>query len=604
MTETITVNAVDRSGVIQRKNVELVESAYLGEVGAGRFQVDDAAGTIDIPGWKAITVEQSSSTPARIFTGYTGRKGIRRGETYQTGAGREIDVSTYDLNDLLRRHVIRKRTGESAAAGGKRPAETVGERVTWLVASGFLDADDFGAVTYPSGTGMDKTDYRGQYPGDVLAACAKAVRFNYYIRWNTANAAAELVFRDDNASTADTCTLSISNDMADIDSTTVFAPAMEAELSVDPEDVYSGAYAAYDKGAVYEDRAATATAFADRDGITEDSGIKTAAKARLEAQTFLHESHTEEQILPVVLRLRASKVGLVQAGQRISTRMTHMANEGWDPAQYARILRKRITQPLNTDNDYDVHLDLSPQEDAPAAAQIVQTSFGFWGTGGSGLTPYHHLANPPSIGNTLIVMISMRSGSAGQHAYPIAPNTSSGLPRWGAGAWTELPLSVGGFTSTYVEEVAGNDAHDGISIFYKTVDSTSQDGTILNDYENVGIYEVSGLNMGTAVLARKNNQTATATFDVGTLGTVAVGELAFMISHSEPGYTGVISPPALAMAAGWYQTWYQGNYPFWSGPTRPVVWMGHAYGDGTAIDPVLTSSTARRWAGLAFKVGP
>lgn len=111
MAETITVNSVDRSGVIQRKNVEWVESAYLGEIGQGRLVIDDAAGSITVPGFKAITVEQSSSTPSRIFTGYAGRKGIRRGETYQAGASREYEVSTFDLNDLLRRKVIRQAGG-------------------------------------------------------------------------------------------------------------------------------------------------------------------------------------------------------------------------------------------------------------------------------------------------------------------------------------------------------------------------------------------------------------------------------------------------------------------------------------------------------------
>jgi hypothetical protein len=384
MAETITVNAVDRSGVIQRKNVEWAESAYLGEAAEGRFQIDDAAGTISIPGHKAITVVQSSSTPARIFTGYVGRKGIRRGETYTVGASREIEVATRDLNDLLRRHIIQG----DGQAGGNRPAETISARLTWLLASGFLDAEDFGAVTY-STVDVDKQDCRGLYPGDALAAMAKAVRFNYYLRYNAGEDAVELVFRDDNASSADTCTLSISNVESD-HSATCFPPFQEAELSQDPEHVYSGAYGTHAQGQVYETLPATATAFAERDGTIEDSGTRTDATMIRDAQTFLYESRDEEQLLPVTLRLRAAQVGLIQAGMRISTRMQHATPEGWEPARFARILRKRITQPLNTDNDYNVAVDLSPQETAlaPATCSADDTDAAtYFPLGGSGNTP-------------------------------------------------------------------------------------------------------------------------------------------------------------------------------------------------------------------------
>jgi hypothetical protein len=359
MTETITVNGVDRSSVIRRENVELVEHAYLGEVGQGRLQIDDAAGTITVPGFKDITVVQSDSTPSRIFTGFAHRKGIRRGETYSVGASREYGLATLDGNDLLRRRIIR-------GTDGKRPKETITQRTNWLVANelSLVDVFDFGAVA-SSTVKLDKADHRGQYPIDVLSAMAKAVSWNCYVRWNTTESAWELVWRNDNTSTADTCTLSISNVLSDVNGTTVFPPFQEAELNQDPEHVYSGAYATHAKGRVYETDASTATAFTERDGVTEDSGTRLDSTASRDAKRFLRNSDTEEQLLPVMIRVPSSKVGLVQAGQRISTRMSHMAPEGWDPAIYARILRLRRTQPRNTDAFYDLAMDLSPQEEGP-----------------------------------------------------------------------------------------------------------------------------------------------------------------------------------------------------------------------------------------------
>ena len=399
MTQTITVNETDRSSLVQRQNVEWAKSAYLGEVASGRLQVDDAAGTIVIPAHKEVNVEQDLSDFPRIFTGFTRSRKIRRGQTYTVGASREIDVQTVDGNDLLKRLVIRQ----------GRPAETIGERIEWLLDEWLPDVFDFGAVTYSS-IALDKGTTRGQYPGDVIAAMAKAANFNYYVRWSQF-AAWELVFRDNNTSTDDTCELAISNDLAD-SSATVLAPFQEAELDVDGEDVYSGAFATHSKHFVYRRRPATAEAFVDRDGITEDSLIRTNSTAGRDALTFLNQSATEEQTLPVTLKLTAAQAGLVQAGMRIETRMTHMAPEGWDPAIYARNLRKRVTQPLNTDGVYHAALDLVPQEEFEevAVCEFENTPAGtYYPLGGA-----DGFANP--VGTNIAYYI--RAGLAGPYSGP------------------------------------------------------------------------------------------------------------------------------------------------------------------------------------------
>lgn len=351
MTHNITINGTNRSGVIKRLNFDFAESAYLGEVGQGRIVLEDEVGTIVVPGFKFIHANETDSTPPRIFTGFSHRKGIRRG-VFRTGASREYEITTLDGNDLLRRRIMR-------GTDAKRPKETITQRTNWLVNQelSLVDVFDFGRVD-SSSVKVDKADHRGQYPVDVLSALAKTVTWNFYVRWNPDESEWELVFRDED-NEEDTCTLAISNDLAEIDGVTTFEPFLDAELSQDPEHVYSGTYGTGAKGHVYETKPSTADDFTHRDGVTEDSGIRSDSTLSRDAKRFLNNSDTEEQLLTVTIQVPREKVGLVQAGQRISTRMTHMEPEGWDPAVFPRILRLRRSQPTNTDDWYNLKLDLS-----------------------------------------------------------------------------------------------------------------------------------------------------------------------------------------------------------------------------------------------------
>lgn len=597
MTETITVNAVDRSSAIDRTTVEWADSAYLGEANSSSFIVDDTAGTVVIPSHKAVTVVQSSSTPSRIYSGFTVKKDIARADRHIVGVARQIRVTVVDGNDLLHRKIIRNVGDET----GKRPEETVAERLTWLLASPFVAGlvNDFGAVTYPDDVGLDKADFRSQYPGDVLGLMAKACRFNFYVRWNEAEADWELVFRDDNTSTEDTCTLSISNDPTEINATTVFAPNQDAELSEDGEHVYSGMLAAHGRGYRFEEDTSTAAAFADRDGVTEDASTRNADTASRDAVSALHESATEEQLLPVTLRLRSTKVGLVQAGMRIPVHMTHMDPEGWgnplasDP-RYARILRRRVTQPTGTDFDYDVWLELSPQEPAPAAAGIVQMVRQFIGFTGDTL----HFANPPTIGNTLLVAQSAR-GKNDHTSSRRAPNTETSDDNWGTGAWTD----VAGM-DTWCGTFESMDAHQSVSLYWKTVDSTSQDCFFPTNssYHNIVAWELSGVDMASATLVRASEQLGGPTYDLGAIGTLAVGSLAFMVLHT--GWGEAINYTSHTPSAGWLTDWHRGSYWIWFTSTYPFCWIGHAIGDGSSIDPSVTGVGVRPYAGLALVVPP
>lgn len=441
MTQTTTIDAVARTTVIKRDRCEWVEHAYLGEVGSGTVVIHDDAGSIAVVGHKTIITEQSACASwPRLFTGFVGSKTFGRGETYQTGAGREIRVSTRDGNDLLARYVI-------SGSDGNRPEETITDRVAWLVASDYLTGlvADHGNIA-ASALLMDKTDYRGQRPGDVLAACAKKAGFNYYVRWS-ASADFELVFRNDNTSTDDTSTITIIND-GTANGTSSFAPFQDAELTEDPEDVYSGVYATYSKGADYFERPDTAAAFVARDGTTDDSGIKTEGALSDEATQFLDESDDEEHLLTVTLRMRAAYVNLIRPGQRVSVTMTHYATQGYDSATYFRVLRRRVTQPLDTDNDYDVALDLSPQE-VPPTPDVCDDLY--TETPSATYYPLGHGTDAYAPADSDGIVYYWRGGLA----VPLVP--TPGWPGGGVRTWHFPAYGAGGLgTIDYAGDCSGN----------------------------------------------------------------------------------------------------------------------------------------------------
>lgn len=602
MAELYTYNATHLT-TIRDGSVSFTQSAELGQVGSGQVTIEDTAGTLSIVGQKDFSATQSSCSTPLTFRGFVGERTYGRLEAApKVTAAREINVSLEDLNSMLGHRLIYQAPGLTVAAGGKRPAETILARGTWLMGSGFVAFANNGRCSFPSNKNMTASDYRYQHAGDVLADMALAAGgYNYHV--NDWGSGPELTFRDDNASTADTSTLRISNVLSDADSVTL-NPKETATLRRSPAKVISRMAYNWEKGTVVEDRAATATTFnGERSGTASNSNVRSASKASEEAQAQLWQLHTEEDLIDCEIdAVTAAQINLILPGMRIQAKFSHLNTEGYGSFTYFRVL-ERTVRPMNAEGAlYSLGLKLSPQEAAQPAGAIVQSLFAFYGTGGSASPPYTHLTQAPSIGNTLLAIITNRVTGVTSGTIS-APNTSSALPRWGAGAWTELPLSVGSYTETYVERTSGDGEHHGMSIFYKTVDSTSQDGVIGEDYCNVAIYELSGINMATATLARANNQSAANTFDVGTLGTISSGSLGFMVVQSVPDETVLAG---ITPASGWTTDWYRGNYPIWyAQATFPVVWIGHAIGAGATVDPSLVNAgAARRWCGLAIKVTP
>lgn len=585
--------------LVRDGSVEVTQSAELGGVGTGRLAIDDTTGTLAIVGQKDFSYTQSSCSVPLTFRGFISDRTYGRDAGTEraphVGAGRGIAVTVSDLNAMLGFLLI-------DGTDGKRPAETVAARGAWLMASDYVGFADNGRCDFPADKGMDAADYRNQYAGDVLADMAMAaLGYNYHV--NDWGSGPELTFRNDNTSTDDTSTLRISNVLSDASGVTLH-PFKDATLERRPGDVYSKIAYSYAKGTVYEERTATATAFnGERGGTASNSNVKSSSKASDEATSLLWQHHTEEDVITCTVLATDAQVNLILPGQRIQAKFSHLATEGYGDFTWFRVLERTVRPIVAEGTLYELPLKLSPQEDGPPAGAIVQTVSGFWGTGGSGLAPYTHFANPPTIGNSLLIAISKRDGTGDGLPNPInPPNTTVDLPNWGTDPWTELPLDIGGWTETYFSKY-GTD-RQAMTFFWKVVDSTNQDCAILNDYENLVAWEVSGVDFSTATVIRANDQAASAVFDVGTLGTIAVGELAFLFVHHDI----VAEQPGsfVDSAPTWTGRLSRGNYPYWANVTYPFVWIGDGTGTGAALDPSVSKSDllSRKWCGLAVKVGP
>lgn len=579
MAELYTYNGTHLT-TVRENSAEFTLSAELGAVGSGRFVIEDTAGTVAIVGQKDFAHTESSCASNLTFRGYVADRRYTREADPQVAASRNIEVTLSDLNDMLTFRLI-------SGSDGKRPAETVAARGAWLMASDYVTFDDNGRCSFSSAKGMDAADYRGQYAGDVLADMALAQGgVNYHV--NDYGSGPELTFRDDNASTADSCALTISNDLTDSSS---LHPFKDAVLTRSPANVYSKLAYAYAKGTVYEERTATATAFnGERGGTASNSNITTSAKASDEAETILWQHHTEADYIEVTVLATSAQVNLMPPGWRIQAKFTHLDTEGYGDFTWFRIIQV-TRKPIVADGAlYEVHLRLTPQEAGPAAASIVQSAFFRFGPGGGTMT----LPNPVTIGNHLVYAAGVRA----QSGTPAAPNTEAGPARFGAGAWTRF----NGSDPTRASSIFGG-GNDGCAMWWKEADSTEQECAVLNQYLVVGIFEIAGADPSSATLVDVDASTG-APYSLGSSGTVASGDVAIGVltlgvapdewpwGGGGP-YSWAQVNPAPNMTSDWtvgisqwaYDHYFLADYI----PAHPWTTIAYLEGDGAAhtfaVDP-------------------
>lgn len=347
-------NQVVRLGELQG----FAETAELGAVGFSHIAFDDPAGTVGysgdhIRGLKQFQVIENSAPAGkqRIFTGYTGPRKYHREERKSAivGNDRIIDIDLVELNCILQFNVI---SGDD----GERAAETVGDRLTWLLGSGYLEAVDSGFVVYPS-TDMDANDYRGQFPTDVLSDLAMATGYNFFLYLDESSGLVSLWFDDSNISTNYTADIALSNVLADVDESTVFA-SYNGVLHRDPGKVVSGVYLPYSNGSFYDTNPTTATTFAPRDRVAPNANVKSAEMAQTQVARMLAENDEEDDTITCSVELPAANVNDIKRGQRVSAKFSHLP--GYESFFWFRVVKRTVKQTKTTPDRYTLDLELSP----------------------------------------------------------------------------------------------------------------------------------------------------------------------------------------------------------------------------------------------------
>jgi hypothetical protein len=328
----------------------LTERAEALDAAMSGLVVDDDAGSLDVPGLRAFAINETDCSVKRLYSGYVTNRHILRGDdkrgSLRISGKRQWDVDLVDYNMTLSRRVIR-------GSDGNRPAETDVERVQWIIASDYTPTvTDAGLIQTSGPVDMDPVDYRGRYPTDVLADCGNASGKNYFVYFDepTNHPAFAYFF---GTSTLYSSTLRLSNVASDIDSSTTFAAT--CELYRDPSRVFSGVYLKYDGGSVFRSSSTTEAAFQRVEVSIDEPDIKSRTKAIALAAKYLTDGAAEDETLTITLQLPSTHVNLVQPGQRIQVKFSHIP--GYTSFTYARVVSRTVSQAADTDKVYDVVLE-------------------------------------------------------------------------------------------------------------------------------------------------------------------------------------------------------------------------------------------------------
>src|SRR5439155_23565298 len=348
----------------------LTTIAEKGSIAMSSLPIDDATGAIVPGGLKSVYINETACSVPRLWTGYSAeRKDERGGDSLRLGAARRWDGSLVDLNAIFGFYTIH-------TLAGSRPVETCDARIAYVLSALSGRIADNGKVV-SSTQSMDATDYRGQTFLDVLNDCAELTGYNFFAYTDPTTSAGSLAFFPDSYTGFDS-TLRLTNVLADIDSTTTFGAT--AILNRDPSEVYSGVYVMWAYGSTFVRDAATEAAFGSRETVLNRPNIGRVATATHLADRFLTEHNTEQDGITVQVKLPASKVNLIQAGQRIQIKFSHL--DGYSAGYtYIRCGQRVVSQDEEDDTQYNVALDLTTPK----------------GTGGSGNGAGGSQPTPPGV---------------------------------------------------------------------------------------------------------------------------------------------------------------------------------------------------------------
>ena len=349
-----------------------------GDPSQGGLPIEDPAAALTMVGWKPVTVEESEcAAQPRLFTGFTMQRDIGRSLDEGLFVGEDArlqDLTVTCLNAIFGFRVI-TRTG---AGGGNRPAETWADRLTWILESEYLSdwisADQTWVVT--NTTMMEETDYRGGYAASVMEDLVdrSGGAYLYFAFWDTTADEIRLFFDNDNE-TIGLSTISISNDWDDVDNDYIFAPDSVAKLAREADQTYSDVVVTYDRGAqkVYRYHPSTAMAYVRRGTEIQRPYTRGVATATAQGEKFLDKHAVEVDRITCSIQVPANRVGLIEAGQGMTVRFTHLP--GYETDTVMRIVSY---SPKPTDDMaafYDVALELVGARPAAPTVTAHQIAF-------------------------------------------------------------------------------------------------------------------------------------------------------------------------------------------------------------------------------------
>lgn len=342
-----------------------------GSVAHSTLVVDDEAAQFDFVGHRRIYMYEDLAAASNqvVYNGFIANQKVSRGP-YRNGASRIWTLDLADTNTLLNRRLMN-------GADANRPAETDVRRMEYLLGIGPLtqmtELNTVDDSLYFSGVdpvAMDAVDYRTQPAGTgYVDDCAQASGKNYFI-WYREPTGQYSLWYDFASSSNWSSPISLSNVLADVNGTTVFAIDLEQEavLDRDPSRVASGVMLPFDgvasgsntvNGTVYVQDQDTTNNFAAIDWLAPSVNVKTKAKAEARALRYLADAANEDDLIHASVKLPAANVNDIMAGMRVQAKFSHFPD--YTTFTWMRCLSRTVTE-ISEDptRAYRLDLELDP----------------------------------------------------------------------------------------------------------------------------------------------------------------------------------------------------------------------------------------------------
>lgn len=348
-------NYVEADQGVPTGATEVISHAEELSVGTSSLAMDDRNINLAHRGHRVIwaeveeTVASGSNAGPIVWAGFTASRDIFRGDA---PLERQWTVSIVDPNTIPERRI-------GLDAEWNRPAETDVARMQWLLTTEAMElVTDTIHLSTATPVQMDATDYRKQRAADVINDCMQQSGKNCFISFKegaSGRPAFWIWYGRDSLSAWDSG-IRITNNLADIDSSTTFAAAEDTKLTRDPSRVYSGVVVDYDGGYVYAERAATAERFTERDATMRAENVKTKAKATARAFRYLADISTEEDIITTAIIVEPEQANILREGHLVEVKLTHIGD--YSDWVSMRVL-KRTFRELAPDV-YQIAVELTP----------------------------------------------------------------------------------------------------------------------------------------------------------------------------------------------------------------------------------------------------